>query len=265
MAKTRMLKHDLRTSEKVASWPIEIRYFWVLLWGYVDDHGKAKDNPLLVKADTFPLDPDITGDVIDGWLWRIAEDGVIARYAVDGTDYLQVVNWKEHQKPPHPTADVLPSSSDPRVVVRELPASCMKDAGATHAALTPVLGLGLVGVGSVIESSPAVTDSTNQNLIELFESAYSHWPKKVERKVALERFKSAAKRIPLDTLVQSIVTFGDTYAATTEKQFVPALGVWLNGDRWADDLPTAPEVERRHLSAVEPVRAPRRVVSGRVQ
>jgi hypothetical protein len=60
MAKTRMLKHDLRTSEKVATWPIEIRYFWVLLWGYVDDHGKGKDTPLLVKADCFPLDPNIT-------------------------------------------------------------------------------------------------------------------------------------------------------------------------------------------------------------
>jgi hypothetical protein len=66
MAKTRMLKPDLRTSEKVASWPIEVRYFWVLLWGYVDDHGKGKDNPLLVKADCFPLDPDITGETVDG-------------------------------------------------------------------------------------------------------------------------------------------------------------------------------------------------------
>ena len=85
-------------------------------------------------------------------------------------------------------------------------------------------------------------------LESLFDDAYAHWPKKVERKVALERFKSATKRIPIDDLVQSIITFGDAYAATTEKQFVPALGVWLNGDRWTDDLPRKAEAKRERFS-----------------
>lgn len=141
MAKTRMLKTDLRTSEKVASWPIELRYFWVLLWGYVDDHGKGRDNPLLVKADCFPLDPDITGEVIDGWLWSLVEAGVIVRYSLNDTDYVKVIHWSEHQKPQHPTPDVLPNPESAGAVLRRLHAPLMKSSGEVHEERTPELGL----------------------------------------------------------------------------------------------------------------------------
>ncbi|MDF2895724.1 MAG: hypothetical protein K0Q46_2510 [Rhodococcus erythropolis] len=233
MAKTRMLKHELRVSEKVASWPIPVRYFWVLLWGYLDDHGKGKDNPLLVKADCFPLDPDITAETIDGWLSELESAGVVARYTVDGTDYIAAVHWTEHQKPPHPTKDVLPAFDDPRAVRRGLHASRMKDAGRIPEELTP--GLGWVESG--IESSPAVTNLVIPSLEEPFEEAWSHWPKKVERKDAFDRFKKATKRLPIEDLKAAIIRFGDAYAATTERQFVPALGAWLNKDRWTDELP----------------------------
>jgi hypothetical protein len=247
MAKTRMLKHDLRTSEKVATWPIEIRYFWALLWGYVDDHGKGKDNPLLVKADCFPLDPQITADIVDGWLWRLTEAQVIARYIANGTDYLQVVNWSEHQKPPHPTKDILPGFDHPDAARRELHAPCMNDAGNTPAPLTHGLGLGLglTGSGSGLVSSPAAMDRAKPKLADIFDIAYSHWPKKVERKVALERFETASKRMPPDELADHIIRFGDAYEATTTKQFTPALGVWIGHERWTDELPTAPEADRK--------------------
>jgi hypothetical protein len=77
-----------------------------------------------------------------------------------------------------------------------------------------------------------------------FDEAYSHWPKKVERKKALEQFKVAAKKKSLPELVETIVTFGEAYAATTTKQFTPALGVWLSHERWDDELPSAPEPSR---------------------
>jgi hypothetical protein len=154
MAKTRMLKPDLRTSEKVASWPIEIRYFWVLLWGHVDDHGKAKDNPLLVKADCFPLDAQITGEVIDRWLWGLVSADVIVRYTVDGLELFQIKNWKEHQRPQHPTADNLPSFDNARARIRKLHAPLMHDAGGTLELLIPELSRDELGLGSPAVPSP---------------------------------------------------------------------------------------------------------------
>ena len=58
----------LRTSLTAAEWPREVRYFWVLLWGYLDDHGRGVDEPRLIKADCFPLDDDLTATDIDKWL-----------------------------------------------------------------------------------------------------------------------------------------------------------------------------------------------------
>ena len=43
MARIRSIKPELRTSLTVATWPREARYFWVLLWGYLDDHGYGLD------------------------------------------------------------------------------------------------------------------------------------------------------------------------------------------------------------------------------
>ncbi len=75
------------------------------------------------------------------------------------------------------------------------------------------------------------------SLDRVFDGAWEHWPKKVERKQAAARFKIVARRFDADMIAAEIARFGDAYAATTERQFVPALGVWLNGERWTDELP----------------------------
>jgi hypothetical protein len=223
VARTRMIKPDLRTSEKVAGWPREVRYFWVLLWGYLDDYGRGKDNPRLIKADCFPLDDDVTAETIDAWLWVIAGDGVIIRYGVEGDNFIASPNWDEHQKPQHPTASKIPDHTgfisrvnDSRTIPETLTPSLVKSGFSS----------GVVKSGS---SPAAVTES--------FDACYSHWPKKVRRKEALEKFRRAARVIDPSELADHVIRFGDAYAATTERQYVPALDAWLNGERWTDELP----------------------------
>lgn len=72
-----------------------------------------------------------------------------------------------------------------------------------------------------------------------FEKAWVNWPKRVERKKSLAAFFNAAKTRDVETLVADIIRHGDAFAATREKQFIPALCVWLSGERWTDELPTA--------------------------
>lgn len=93
------------------------------------------------------------------------------------------------------------------------------------------------------DSLPAIDD---RGIEQAFEHAYSRWPKKTERKRSLDKFKQLVKKMPVDELVGHIVRFGDAYAATGEPQFVPALVVWLNGERWTDALPQPkPGVSRK--------------------
>lgn len=97
---------------------------------------------------------------------------------------------------------------------------------------------------------PSIENIEN-NLDALFEEAYSYWPKKVERKSSLSRFKTAVKKLPVDELMAQIKRFGTAYQSV-EKRFVPALGVWLNGERWTDELP---EPDKRIAAqAAEPKR-----------
>lgn len=89
------------------------------------------------------------------------------------------------------------------------------------------------------------------NLDALFATAWSDWPKKTDRIDARKKFTIAAKKIGPYELAGFVSAFGHAYAATTEKQFVPGLGTWLNRERWTDEMPTAVDVKPQKLSAAE--------------
>jgi hypothetical protein len=108
VARIRSVKPELRTSLTATQWPREIRYFWVLLWGYLDDHGYGVDEPRLIKPDCFPLDDDLTPDDIDKWLDVIAGAGSLCRFTVNGRRYLHAPKWAEHQRPQHPAVPKYP-------------------------------------------------------------------------------------------------------------------------------------------------------------
>lgn len=98
MAEDRMLRADMRTSEKVNGWPIPLRYFWSQLWGYCDDHGRGRYDSRLIVADTFPIDDDVTAAVVGRWMQALEMAGVIRAYEVNGVKYFACVNWDEHQE-----------------------------------------------------------------------------------------------------------------------------------------------------------------------
>lgn len=95
-----------------------------------------------------------------------------------------------------------------------------------------------------VGAEKAVQAVVVDEVAESFERAWKSWPKKADRKTALTRYRTAAKRRGLETLEADVIRFGRAYAQTAmEVKFVPGLAVWLNNDRWTDDLPT-PSVPR---------------------
>jgi hypothetical protein len=108
MARIRSIKPEIRLSETFIAWPVEVSYFWIMLWGYVDDHGKGRDNAKLIVADTYPLDDSVTSEDVSAWLDVLAAAKVIQRYTVAGKNYIAVTNWSEHQRPSHPAKSVIP-------------------------------------------------------------------------------------------------------------------------------------------------------------
>jgi len=111
MAQDRMLRAEMRESEKVNEWPISVRYFWSQLWGYCDDHGRGRYDARLIKADTFPLDDEVTAETVRRWMQALEQAGVIVAYEVAGKRYFECVNWDEHQSIRHKKKTNIPDSS----------------------------------------------------------------------------------------------------------------------------------------------------------
>jgi hypothetical protein len=114
MARIRSVKPELRTDLTVGAWPIPVRYAWVLLWGYLDDSGRGRDDLRLLVSDLFPLDRDVTERKLDGWLTVMAttsgdgDEPPLCRYEVDGRRFLHCVKWGRHQRISHATDSRMP-------------------------------------------------------------------------------------------------------------------------------------------------------------
>jgi len=153
MARIRSIKPELRTSLTASQWPRDVRYFWVLLWGYLDDHGYGVDEPRLIKPDCFPLDDDISVSDIDKWLDLIASAGAICRFQVsDGRRFLHAPKWAEHQRPQHPAVPRFPACprTSHETVMSPSHETFMTGSGASHETSAGVNGVNPEGAGQAV-------------------------------------------------------------------------------------------------------------------
>jgi hypothetical protein len=122
MPRIRTIKPDFFTSDTVSALPLRARLTWIGLWTHCDDHGRCRDNVKLIKAAVWPLDEvslrDIESDLRD-----LEAAGVLFRYEVAGKGYLQVTNWREHQKVDHPSKSPIPPPDSTIALVPTLASS----------------------------------------------------------------------------------------------------------------------------------------------
>lgn len=116
MARIRTIKPEAPKSLTLASWPREVRLAWHYLSMYLDDAGRGLDDPLLIKAECFPLDRDVTERKLEGWREIMAstatkkpdDEPPLCRYEAAGGRYIHAVNWW-HQKINRPTRSRIPA------------------------------------------------------------------------------------------------------------------------------------------------------------
>lgn len=103
MARKRMVDPGMFTSETVAALPISARWTWVGLLCYLDDTGRGKDNPALVKASVWPLDESYTARKVAADIEKLVTNGSLCRFECCGQSFLHAPRWTEWQKISHPT------------------------------------------------------------------------------------------------------------------------------------------------------------------
>ena len=110
---------------------------------------------------------------------------------------------------------------------------------ASPAATAPEPAASATTTTAAVKAKRAAARSRAAELEAMFDAAYEAWPKKTEKKRSLAKFLQLTKSHDADWLVDQIKRFGAAYRAHVERQFTPALSVWLNGERWTDELPSA--------------------------
>ena len=242
MARIRTIKPEFWDSPGTARASLRARLFFIAMWNWADDYGVGTANPKQLVGFAFPNDDDVTVADFPRLRTEVSECYDVVWYEVDSRPYYCIPSWDDHQKNERRAKGKYPTPDQGIRTVTE-----------THGSSAPKNGRSGTGTG---EQGNRGTGNTSPVVTELdFNEAWQFWPKKVERKKSFEQFKRVAKVRGPAAVMADIERFGRAYEATTPKQFVPALNVWLGHERWTDELPSVP-VDGRLVQAPTPV-APR--------
>lgn len=235
MARIRSIKPEIRTSEKVCSWPIEVRYFWIMLWGYVDDYGKGRDNARLIKADSYPLDDDITAKDVERWMKILEKDRVIRRYTVEDKQYFLILNWSEHQKPSHPAKSVIPWPEPESDLVQEESGNSPEDYQRVSENGSPEQGAveqGAVSSRADEQGDERATGAPLSTLNEDFETVWTEYPIKASKKESKTAYKKALKEVGHQEILDAVIRYRED--PNRVPKYTKHFSTWLNKGCWAD-------------------------------
>jgi hypothetical protein len=95
MARARNIKPGYFTNDELAECDPLARLLFAGLWCWADREGRLEDRPKKIKAEILPYD---RCDV-NGLLTQLEGKHFIKRYAINGSKYIQVLNFQRHQNP----------------------------------------------------------------------------------------------------------------------------------------------------------------------
>lgn len=97
MARARNIKPGFFVNEDLTELDAWTRLLFIGLWTLADKAGRLEDRPKKIKIGVFPVDSVDVEEMLQG----LARFGFINRYEVNGSKYIQIVNWDRHQNPHH--------------------------------------------------------------------------------------------------------------------------------------------------------------------
>jgi len=118
MARIRSIKPEFPQSESMGRISRDARLLFILIWTICDDSGITRGNSRMLASLLYPYDED-SRELIEGWIKELEKEECVVRYVVEGTHYLMVKKWKDHQKIDKPTPSKFPSFIESSRITRE--------------------------------------------------------------------------------------------------------------------------------------------------
>ena len=226
-------------SELIGRLTLGGRLLFLQLFTIVDDDGRARAVPRMLVGRLYPYDDDVGIDDIEQWLAELEAQEHIRGYDVNGSQYLEIINWAKHQKIDHKTASKLPPSTEGTPISRKTREDFAKNSRMARDGLAPDLELnrsGMESKGSELSSSRCSDDApVPEKADDRFDQFWKVYPHKVGKIDARKAFAKAIKVVTFDQLMVGL----DTYVHKTDDRPWCNPATWLNEGRW-DDQPAPP-------------------------
>ena len=237
MARARNIKPGFFKNELLVGLPYEYRLLFIGLWTIADRDGRFEDRPVRIKMELFPAD---NVDVEAG-LQALHDNGFITRYTVDEGRYCQVLAWCKHQNPHVKEAlSTIPALEEHRAGTVQAPDK--HDTSIENSGTSPADSL--IPSSLIPDSKPLAQPAERrvENPPAEFERFWSTYPRHQGKRAAMKAF---AKLAPDDELLDAMLVAVKRQRQSEQwqrdgGQYVPHAATWLNGRRWEDEIPLAP-------------------------
>jgi hypothetical protein len=261
VGRIRTIKPEFPQSETIGRVSRDARLLFILLWGVVDDDGRTRGAARMLASLLFPYDDDAPG-LVGSWLGELESVGCIRRYTVAGSSYIDIPQWRKHQKIAHPAASRLPAYEGKSEISREDSHTPPEASHAPHESsrvltsphessrvLTPDLGPSTIAITKDQEDS-SLRSLSARELEKLADEFCDVFPKRTDRDPAKAKFKKRVKAgVDPHHMIAAAFRLAESHrVAGTDKQYIPSPLVWLNKGRYDDaDLPSARRASIHYL------------------
>lgn len=233
--KSRPLHWKISYSRRVNSlsgpWPM-LLYTWLL--PCQDNKGRMEGDADILKGMIFPRQHKITMAMVERWMLELHNAGLVFRYQVNGSGYLQFPTdaVEEYQK----LLGHMKDESDFPGPPEDAYATWLKDVRTSIYQYEPVY----TSTNECVQkgSSRVVEGKGSSRVGEGFARFWSAYPRKEGKSDALRAWERLE---PDAALVSQILTALEAHRLSPQWQddggrYIPHPSTWLNGKRWEDQL-----------------------------
>lgn len=242
--RARNIKPGLYKNEDLAECSLAARFLAPGLWMMADREGRLEDRPKRIKGEIYPYDDVNVNDLLD----ELVRAKHIIRYNHGEQRFIQIVNFKEHQRPhSNEIKSVIPEYSAPcekieqprsaELSTKDESASSLFTDTLTTDSLNPECSTTGSKLPSVESLPPAKKKSPPQKYDAEGEEFWELYPPNGASKFSAMKAYEAARKdgIAHETLIRSVAE----YSAYLERSGTPAAHAttWLNQRRWTVNYP----------------------------
>jgi hypothetical protein len=225
MARIRTIKPEFPQSETVGRLSRDARLLFVQLWTIADDAGRLRGASRMLASLLYPYDDDAP-KLMPKWLEELEAKDCIRCYEVDGSQYIEIINWLKHQKIDRPSESRIPPYREGSTKPRE-------ESRASDADLGPRTSTKDQEDIRAVAKATRPSDSSFDEFWKVYPKREGANPKSPARKLFETAVKSRHE-------IQAIIGGAKRYAAECDRTkiagtpHVAQAVTWLRQARWED-------------------------------